>query len=379
MSGQLSVLVLTNLFPSNVDPGYAPFNRRQLALLGEMADVEVYNVVPWRFARWSAKGESSRVVRSEVIDGLPVLHPRLPAIPGLPSLNAGLYAAAVLPEILRRRRRYDVILASYAYPDGCAGVLVGRALGRPVVVKCHGSDLNRVPNDRAARIQIQALLPRADRVVAVSRKLAERALELGVSPGRLDVVYNGVDRERFFPQDRAGARRRLGLPADEKLVLFVGHLAEHKGAEDLLEAAALLDRSVGVAFAGDGPLRDRIAASDRVRALGHLDRDEVAEWLAACDLLCLPSWGEGMPNVVREAHAAGRPVVATAVGGIPEAVHAPELGRLVPPKDPSKLAEALAAQLSAAADPARIVSLAEVPTWRESAAALLASLERAVG
>lgn len=380
MSRRLSVLVLTNLFPSNVDPTYAPFNRRQLATLGEMADVEVWGVVPWRFARWSAKGSSSDVVRRERIDGLPVLHPRLPAIPGLPSLNAGLYAATVLPALLSRREKPDVILASYAYPDGCAGVLVGRAVKRPVVVKCHGSDLNRVPNDRAARIQLETLLPRAARVVVVSRRLADRAIELGVPADRLDVVYNGVDRERFFPRDRAAARKKLGRPPNEKLVLFVGHLAEHKGAKDLLEAAERLGEGTTVAFAGAGPLYDTIArAGGRVIALGHLSKERVAEWLAACDLLCLPSWGEGMPNVVREAHAAGRPVVATSVGGIPEAVHSPELGLLVPPKDPVKLAEALSAQLSKGSDPSRITALAEVPTWRESATALLSSLQQAVG
>lgn len=373
----MKVLVLTNLFPSNVDPGYAPFNRLQLGALGEIASVEVLGVVPWRFARWSARGRPEDVVKEETIEGLRVRHPRLPAIPGLPSLNAALYAGAVLAKV--GRPDADVILGSYAYPDGCAAVLVGAAHGIPVVVKCHGSDLNRVPEDRAARLQIEALLPRARRVVVVSKKLGERAAELGVDRSRIDLVYNGVDAERFRPRDRIEARTKIGRPIDRKLVLFVGHLAEHKGAGDLLTASASIDRSIDVAFAGDGPLRDRIAKSDRVLALGHLDGAAVADWMAACDLLCLPSWGEGMPNVVREAHAAGRPVVATDVGGIPEAVHAPELGTLVKPKDPAGLASAIEARLRMGSDPARIVDLARVPSWDESAAILRGSLARAIG
>ncbi len=368
-----SVLILTNLFPSNADPGYAPFNRRQFAALGALAEVDVFGVVPWRLARRGSKP----VVRRETIDGLQVLHPRLPAIPGLPSLNAALYAASVLPELLLGGRRYDAILASYAYPDGVAAVAVGRALATPVVVKCHGSDLNRVPNDLAARLQLRALLPRADRVVCVSRALAAQAGSLGVAADRIDVVYNGVDRTLFHPRDRAEARKTLGRPLDRSLVLFVGHLAPHKGAADLLTAAGRLPASVDVVFAGDGPLLAELSRSRRVETLGHLGREAVADWLAACDLLCLPSWDEGMPNVVREAHAAGRPVVAADVGGIAEAVHDQALGILVPPRDPPRLAEAILVQLGRDADPERISGLARVPSWEESAAALLGSIERA--
>ena len=371
---RLSVLILTNLFPSNADPGFAPFNRRQFALLGERAEVDVFGVVPWRIAR----RKRGRVVRRERIDGLPVVHPRLPAIPGLPSLNAALYAASVAGELLLHRKRYDVILASYAYPDGCAAVLIGRALGLPVVVKCHGSDLNRVPRDRAARLQLKALLPRADRVVSVSRKLSERAIELGVAAGKIDLVYNGVDRALFRPRDREEAKRKLGRRLDRRLILFVGNLFDHKGARDLLAAAEHLDRSIDVVFVGEGPLLAELSRSDRVEAVGPVSREGVADWMAACDLLCLPSWDEGLPNVIREAHASGRPVVATAVGGVPEAVHHPDLGILVDPRDPLALAEALSTQLAKASDPHHIVELADVPSWEESAVALLRSLERAV-
>src|SRR5262249_7738743 len=159
------------------------------------------------------------------------------------------------------------------------------------------------------------------------------------------------------------------------LVVYVGHLAEHKGAGDLLTAAkALIARrpNLLIAFVGDGPMMREISETHGVLAPGRVSHAEVADWIAACDLLCLPSWDEGMPNVVREAHASGRPVVATAVGGIPEAVHAPELGALVSPRDIGALTAAIERVLaSPRTDPARIVELGIVPTWRESAASLL--------
>jgi glycosyltransferase involved in cell wall biosynthesis len=299
--------------------------------------------------------------------------------------------AALLPFLARRlrARRYDVLLASYAYPEGCAGIILGWLLGLPVVVKCHGSDLNRVTDDPLPRIQLRKLLPRARAVVVVSEHLKHRAQSLGVLPERLHVVYNGIDRDHFRPRDRACARRRLHLPLDREIVLYLGHLEEHKGVRDLLEASARLKQirpNVSVIFVGAGSLGPEVrrkaaadsSASPGIMAFDAVPHAEVPWWLAAADVLCLPSWTEGMPNVVREAHACGRAVVATAVGGVPEAVHSPELGILIPPRHPAALVEALARQLDQApAAPATFDRLAAVPSWAESAATLYAVLLRA--
>lgn len=390
MSRRLRVLIVTNLFPSNVNPDYAPFNRQQFCSLGKLADVEIFGIVPWRFGRYFAGGSSKDVLASEWIDDVLVHHPRFATVPGVSSMNAGLIASALAPRLRRRRRDFDVILGSYAYPDGCAAVLLGRVVSLPVVVKCHGSDLNRVPDDRAARAQLQRLLPKAESVVVVSEKLGEAARDLGVPADKIRVVYNGVDRERFAPKDRAAARRHVGLPEHGDVVVVVSHLDEHKGTVDLLDAVPSLATrrpNVIVAFVGDGPLATRVAHvaehgginHGRVIPVGKVNHDEVPYWMAAADVVCLPSWDEGMPNVVREAHAMGRPVVATNVGGIPEAVHSPVLGRLVPPKNPEALAQALADQLdSGGVDASAIVEAAVVPTWPQSAGALLEILQSAV-
>ncbi len=389
---RLRVLIVTNLYPNNADPGFAPFNRQQFAELGELCDLEIFGVVPWRFGSRTHRGQAGQVASKEWIDGLPVRHPRFATLPGLPSLNAGLYTVSVAPEIIlemvRRRRRFDVMLAAYAYPDGVAGVAMGAMLRMPVVVKCHGSDLNRVPDDPPAKLQLQQMLPRANAVVTVSKKLKERAMALGVPESLISVVYNGVDSQRFFVRDRMEARRNLRLPQDRELVLYVGSLAEHKGARDLFDAAKLLAEirpKASVLFVGDGPLArplhdmaEEMGSGGHVLVVGHVSHDEVAEYMAACDVLCLPSWNEGLPNVVREAHASGRPVVATAVGGVPEAVDQPILGRLVAPKDPRALAQTIAAQLaSESVAPEDIVRVAAIPSWRQSAEQLLTVLQRA--
>jgi glycosyltransferase involved in cell wall biosynthesis len=199
-------------------------------------------------------------------------------------------------------------------------------------------------------------------------------------------VYNGIDRARFRPSDKTVARQRLSLPDDREIVLYLGHLAEHKGVLDLIDAAQhlLLQRPrATILFVGDGPLsgriRDRAASSPVAGSMltyPTVSHAEVPLWMSAADVVCLPSWSEGMPNVVREAHACGRPVVATAVGGIPEAIPSPALGALVPPRNAPRLAQVLADRLDAPAiAPEEIAALARIPTWEESAHALHAVLQ----
>jgi len=373
------VLVLTNLFPNHLQPGRAPFNRQQFAHLGQLTDVEVYGVVPKQLGRHSI----GRLNSHEMIDDLKVHHPQFPSIPGLPTLNAGFLAARLIRHLRRRSKDFDVILASYAYPDGCAGILLGRALGLPVVVKCHGSDLNRVPEDPGPKLQLKILLPRADALVVVSKKLGDAAQSLGVSDSKIHLVYNGVDRERFLVQERDSARRELGIDLEAELLVCVSHLDEHKGTLDLLDAVEHVSKNrpgVQFAFVGDGPLLSEVQSRARryakedanIIAVGRVEHTEVPKWMAASDFVCLPSWDEGMPNVVREAHVMGRAVIATDVGGIPEAVHMRNLGRLVKAKDPKNLASAICDAFQEGAPTAsQVIQKASVPGWEESAQTLL--------
>jgi glycosyltransferase involved in cell wall biosynthesis len=244
------------------------------------------------------------------------------------------------------------------------------------VVKVHGSDVNVVLARGTARAIAAATLPTADAVVAVSRPLGDEIVRLGVRRDRVRLVANGVDASVFHPRDRIEARRSLGLPGRVPIVLFVGRLEPQKGVFDLLDAfdcvrARLQDAHL--VLIGDGVSRDEVRTrasrrSDAVRMLGPRTHREVADWMAACDLLVLPSWAEGTPNVVLEALASGRPVVATAVGGIPDALD-PRAGLLVPPRDPRALADALVASLHATWDET-VVQACGPRSWRESAAAL---------
>ena len=388
----MRVLVLTKIFPNSAEPTSSPFNRQQFAALARSCEVQVLATIPWfpgaaAFGRWSAAGRLAQVPKSERIGGLDVRHPRYAYVPKFaPGLSGPLYAASLVPEVLRYRGRVDIVLGSWAYPDGYAAVSLAELLGVPAVIKVHGSDLNVLAKRPGPRRRMQRAFRHAARIVAVSRPLATIAAELGAPEDAIDIVPNGIDRALFHPREREAARRALGIPVAGKLVLYVGHVAAAKGALDLVRAFAVGKESLGGArlvLVGDGAdLRacTELAESlgDDATLVGAQPHERVPLWLAACDLLALPSWNEGVPNVVLEALASGRRVVATQVGGIPDVVTSELFGELVPPRDPQALAAALARAVAEPYDPIVISDALPTPTWDGSAKLLHRSLLRAL-
>ncbi len=195
----MRVLAITKIFPNAAEPLSAPFNRQQFAALAKLCDLEVLATIPWYpgaglLARWSSAGKLARVPRHETIEGISVRHPRTLFVPRLAHATWGpFYAASIAPQLARYRGKIDVVLGSWAYPDGFAAVIAGRLLGVPSVVKLHGSDINVVAKMPGPRKLTAWALPRAARVVAVSRALGDEVVALGVPRDKVAIVMNGVD------------------------------------------------------------------------------------------------------------------------------------------------------------------------------------------
>jgi len=194
------------------------------------------------------------------------------------------------------------------------------------------------------------VLREADAVITVSGDLRKTAIKLGASPEKSHAILNGCDTSVFYPQDRAEARRQLRIDPDGDVILFVGRLDVAKGLRELIEAVASLRGSrplLRCYLVGDGQDRNvileqiaRLGAERWIALVPSCTMDQVAVWMAAADLVALPSYREGCPNVVIEALAAGRPVVASDVGGIPELLDE-NSGRMVPARDAAALTGAL--------------------------------------
>ena len=372
----MRILTITRLYPNRIEPLAAPFNRQEVEALSELADVEVMAVVPWfpgarALSRWSRAGRLTAVPAEERIGGLRVSHPRFVYLPKLPISGPALFAASLLPAVLPYRGHVDVVFSPWAFPDGCAVVALARVLGVPCVVKALGSDINVSGARVDTRWILRRTLPRCDRVVAVSRPLADKIIDLGVPADRVRVVIDGVDSVLFKPRDRVEARRRLGLQEDQRIILFVGHLIAAKGVFDLLDAFAKCAHELSktrLVFVGDGPARSHLEEESqglggRVMLAGARPHDEIPWWIAAADIVALASWSEGTPNVLLEALHCGRRVVATDVGGIPDLVGNETRGVIVPVRNIEALAHGLARALSADYDPESVASDMGVRGW----------------
>jgi glycosyltransferase involved in cell wall biosynthesis len=243
-------------------------------------------------------------------------------------------------------------------PNGPPAALAAAALGRPLVVGLHGSDVYLAERGGPVGAAARWAFRRAAAVTACSPDLAERALALGADPERLSVVPYGVDPAVFRPDPAARAliRARLGLPEGAPLLLGLGRMVYKKGFRHAIAALARLDPAHGavLALAGDGDVRAELerqaraaGVADRVRFPGGVARAETPAWFAAADLFLLPSVHDqagnvdGLPNTLLEALASGCPVVASDLAGVRLVVADDQEGLIVPEGDEAALAAAI--------------------------------------
>jgi glycosyltransferase involved in cell wall biosynthesis len=241
---------------------------------------------------------------------------------GTPLAYIGLLGRAVGRS---RRGRPDVVYAHFLVPPG----LIGAATGRPLVVTAHGQDVENARRSLPLRLATGIVVRRAATVVCVSRFLADR---LGIPA---EVIDCGVDTDRFRPAPRApGAGPRF---------LFVGSLIPRKNVGRLLAAFGRVGEG-SLTIVGGGPLEAglRAAAPAGVRFAGRLAPDAVAAAILEHDAVCLPSVVEPQGQILLEALACGRPVVATRVGG-PAEIVTPDCGVLVDPLDIDSIAAGMRA------------------------------------
>jgi glycosyltransferase involved in cell wall biosynthesis len=329
---------------------------------------EVHVVAPWH----------PRLTRGNVEDG--VFFHFFKYAP-VPALNVFGYAAGLRADVqlkaaawaaapfamaagwfkamrVAQKKRATVMHGHWVVPGGVIAAAAGPAL--PLIVSLHGSDVFVAERTAVARLAAGRVLRRAGWVTACSQDLAERAVALGASADRLEVVPYGVDVSRFkpVPGARESARAQLGLAPAAPLFFAAGRLVRKKGFEYLIDALPLIAGTPPehLAIAGAGDLADDLRGrardagiADRVHFLGDLPQDAVAAWFAAADVAVVPSVRDdsgnvdGLPNTVLEALASGTPLVSTAAGGIASVVEHGRTGLIVAERDPRALAGALAA------------------------------------
>jgi glycosyltransferase involved in cell wall biosynthesis len=381
----LKVLTLASLFPDATRPTLGPFVERQTLGLAAHPDVELMVVSPRGLPPFPLSLHPhyralADLPAQEDWKGVTVHRPRFTHWPGTGGrFDAGAMARRVLP-LLRRIRQnfaFDVIDAEFFFPDGPAAITLGEALGVPVSIKARGADIHFWGTNPGTGAQVVQAGQKAAGLLAVAQALKDDMVALGMPKDRIRVHYTGVDLGRFKPGDRAALKAERGVAGP--LVTCVGALIPRKRQGLIVDALSALP-GVTLVLIGKGEDEAKLKAqaeqsgvADRVRFTGAIPQDEIAGWLAASDVMCLPSASEGLANAWVEALACGTPVVITDVGGACELVDRAEAGRLVMP-EAGAVADAIRALIADPPAPDAVRAAAQRFTWEANRDALYAHL-----
>ena len=361
MAKKGKILVITFSFPTKVNQAAGIFILNQLEYLKRSYDIKVLNpypyVPPFRFLK---SYKFSKVPFKESIGGIEVYRPRYLMLPRnsltlpfitliltIESVFCGIKSRNIIDK-LAKGWDFDIIHSHGLVPDSVIASKAKEKYRRPLVITLHGEDVTKYSKMPFLKGMSKRALKYSDRIICVSNSLKKEVYERMLSDKNIDVVPSGYNVKRFRPLDTKKCRKSLNLPRNRKIILFVGHLVERKGLVYLIRALKILNEKNNdflCCIVGSGKLEKKLKSmasesgiKDNVAFAGQRDPDEIPLRMNASDILVLPSLNEGLPNVVSEAMACGKPVVATNVAGNPEIV-SKDAGFLAKPKDEDDLAE----------------------------------------
>jgi len=346
------LLTISNLYPRPDQPACGVFNAQFFDALAEAWKTETRNtgsalrnicLVPsWRVCQWRAITRWRDTRQTVYLTRyLPVFY-----LPVAGRLWNSLFYTLALRQIRDLAMQCDIVFATWLYPDCVAAAQLARKCELPLWIKVHGGDILHL-GDSIRGKAILKTCHQAEGIICVSRLLVQQLVDAGIDAHKVHSVDNGVNSVLFHPINRDEALKRCrtygcDIPDGDMppIVLFVGRLVGIKGLTDLLSAwQQLLAKSAPrprLWILGEGELEQTLenqakshGIDDTISFLGTRPHDEIPYWMNAADCVCLPSTREGMPNVVLESLACGKPVVASDVGEVPYLVTQGKTGLVV--------------------------------------------------
>jgi glycosyltransferase involved in cell wall biosynthesis len=314
MNKRLRLLAICN-YPTELRPAHQVFVRALLLQLVTLG-VDLTVIAPeslWNLAKPRTGFRLSPALEER--DGLRIHRPRYLTFSNIAlpfggttlrwAVNA--YVKAVLEEVQEMTGPFDLCLAHFLYPHGCAASQAAIDLGIPAAVSLGESSFDRYESTYD-RHEIGLLLNQFSGVIANSVQIKEHCVQhYGLSGNNVQVYPNGVDERRFFPRTRQLARQFCRLPTDRPIVIFTGQFIERKGPLRVLEAIKSRPE-IGAVFLGYGP---QVPQGPQVLFQGEVPHEDVPMWLSAADVFVLPTLKEGCSNSVLEALFCGLPIVSS--------------------------------------------------------------------
>jgi glycosyltransferase involved in cell wall biosynthesis len=367
------ILFFSNLFPLPWEPTRGQFNLQQTAHMEESADISY--LIPVPVFTWLKQVVLGRkYYDKENYCLFPFFY--------IPRVGRSLHPLFMLLSIIVSVKplfwfaKHKYVLASWAYPEGVTAAILKRIFSFQLTIDCLGSDVNVHSLCPKRRKQLSFAFNRATTVATKSKALAEKVLE--ISPkAKVKTIYNGVNFEKFSVAEKPN-RNSLKL-------LFIGNLIKTKGVFELLIAAKKLANEkvdFELTIIGSGPEANNLTSyivendlSASVKLIGGVLHEQLNEWLAKSHALILPSYREGVPNVIMEALATGTPVVATKVGGIPEVIKNEVNGILLDDYNPNTIYKGIKQLMAEIWSSDDILNSVDSYTWDNTSKQFLGTFE----
>lgn len=368
LASQQPLLIVTNLYPVPWGLNRASFNKQQFDLLAQTQPVKIIILLAW--TEWFSHRKECKA--SENIKYCPYFY-----IPKMGRRLVPFFQFLSLMFFLpwMKKQKASALLASWGFPDAIAASMLNKFLKLPFFVKVHGTDVNENCEYEPRRAMIKKWLKYATTIFCASNALGNKLIGAGIHPSKICVNYNGVNPDVFYPQ----TSKELIDPQNKKLI-FVGSLIPTKGINELFDAFLALSKinsNVSLDILGSGPLQEQLQQkiqhhnlSHQVYLRGSIPLAEVARYIREADVLILPSYREGVPNVVLESFASGTPVIATKVGGIPEVVTS-DTGLLIDAKNSQQLYNAIITAIETPWHQEKILQHAAKFDWQKNVATVI--------
>jgi len=360
------------MFPNNLCPFSVPFMLERAKALSHHIHLEVVSPVGF-----------FPIVKDRLpelhgsIDGLSMHHPRYLTLPSLLwSLRWYPYLLAFRSHWKNLQFKCEMLHVEWIYPDAYAAVKLAKPKGVKTVGVVHGNEAIEYFGPARHRKKYMEAFDRLDHIIVVSDDLKHKLInEYSVDSGKISVILNGVNVEKFPLTDKDYARSKLGISGKAPVGVCVARLSEEKNLDILIKVAATLKNEAPLIYiVGDGPLRKKLQTlindlgmQTKIKLVGVVPHDDVALWLNAANFFYLPSRREGCPVVVHEALACGVPVIATAVGAIPDLVKNDRYGLLCEPDNVTAFADIMKRAVSMNWDRNAISAYGRQFTWDKMA------------
>ncbi|MFQ3188936.1 MAG: glycosyltransferase involved in cell wall biosynthesis [Paraglaciecola sp.] len=369
------LLIVTNLYPLPWEPNRASFNRQQFEHLKKTFDIAL--IIPVAFADYFKHRKV--IVNTDKIRYVPSFY--------IPKIGRRFNGHYMYHSIMATSSRWiktfapDKVLGSWVFPEGLAVQKIAKKLNIPYFIKAHGSDVNAHADNPVRSKIIKQVANNSSGVLSVSQALASKMIDMGVEGKKIHVIYNGVDKAMFTPTT---PNEDLTGQSYSRTITFIGNLKKEKGVHELLSAFGKIKAEhldLKLSFIGNGPEEstlklkaESMGIADSVRFLGSISHDKLPQIMCNSTLIALPSYAEGVPNVVLESISCGTPVVVTNVGGIPEVVCDGMNGFIAQPKNVESLHKAFSCALSHTWDKEMIQLSSELFCWETNRVAFAAML-----